>query len=89
MFILKIYGILLRSDMYKLFDKGYLTITPRINIEVSRRIKDEFENGRYYYPLQGKGFHHLTINPLDHPLFEILIWYNEKIFKGGLWLIAE
>jgi putative restriction endonuclease len=80
-FILKIYGILLKSDMHKLFDKGYLTITPRLNIEVSGRLRDEFENGRYYYPSQGKEFHHLTTNPLDHPSFEILIWYNEKVFR--------
>lgn len=39
-------GILLRSDLHTLFDSGYLTITPNYHIEVSRRIRDEFENGR-------------------------------------------
>ncbi len=36
-------GVLLRSDIYKLFDRGYLTITPKLHIEVSHRIKDEKE----------------------------------------------
>jgi putative restriction endonuclease len=39
-------GLLLRSDIHKLFSKGYLTITNDYRIEVSNRIKQEFENGR-------------------------------------------
>ena len=41
-------GLLIRSDIHKLFDKGYVTITPDYTIEVSKRIKEEYENGREY-----------------------------------------
>ena len=36
------------SDLHTLVDRGYVTITPDYRLEVSRRIRDEFENGRDY-----------------------------------------
>lgn len=75
-------GLLLRSDVHRLFDKGYITVTPELRIEVSRRLREEFENGRYYYPFHGNRLHHLPLEPADHPSKELLIWHNEKIFKG-------
>ena len=36
------------------FDRGYVTVTPELRFEVSRRIKEEFENGRDYYALHGR-----------------------------------
>jgi putative restriction endonuclease len=74
-------GMLLRSDMHKLFDKGYLTITPKLHIEVSRRIKDEFDNGEYYFTFHGQMVHHPK-KFKDRPSGEFLIWHNENIFKG-------
>jgi predicted restriction endonuclease len=63
-------GILFRADMHKLFDAGYVTVTPDRHFEVSRRIKEEFENGRDYYRLDGNeiGFpqnpgHHTQLKP--------------------------
>ncbi len=47
-------GVLLRRDIHSLFDAGYVTITPDLHFEVSRRIKEEFENGRQYYELHGR-----------------------------------
>jgi putative restriction endonuclease len=48
-------GLLLRSDLHKLFDAGYITVEPsERRILVSKRIKEEFENGREYYQLHGK-----------------------------------
>ena len=42
-------GLLLRSDLHTLFDLGYMTVTPDdLRVRVSRRIHDEFENGREY-----------------------------------------
>lgn len=38
-------GLLLRSDMHILFDKGYMTVSNN-HLEVSRRIREEYENGR-------------------------------------------
>ena len=47
-------GILFRRDIHSLFDAGYVTITKDYRFEVSKRIKEEFENGREYYALNGK-----------------------------------
>jgi putative restriction endonuclease len=48
-------GILLRSELHKLFDLGYITVNPdNRRAVVSNRIREEYENGRKYYALQGK-----------------------------------
>ena len=47
-------GLLLRSDLHTLFDRGYVTVTPTLEFRVSQRIKAEFENGRDYYALDGR-----------------------------------
>ncbi len=73
-------GVLLRSDMHKLFDRGYLTITPKLHIEISRRIKEEFDNGEYYFMFHGQQIN-LPRRPTDQPAAEFLNWHNEKVFK--------
>lgn len=74
-------GILFRRDLHALFDKGYLTITPTMHIEVSGRIKEEFENGRDYYRHHG-GAIRLPANPSDRPSPEFLEWHNINVYKG-------
>lgn len=60
-------GLLLRSDLHKLFDLGYIGVNPMtLRIEVSRRIREEFENGRDYYKLQGERLA-IPENPLAIP----------------------
>lgn len=47
-------GLLMRSDLHRLFDRGYISVDPSSRrLMVSKRIKDEFENGRDYYKLEG------------------------------------
>jgi putative restriction endonuclease len=47
-------GLLLRSDLHTLFDQGYITVdADQLKVVVSSRIREEFENGRDYYQLQG------------------------------------
>lgn len=75
-------GILLRSDLHKLFDKGYLTITTDYNIEVSRRLKEEFENGKIYYPYHGKQIKVIPETIEERPSKEYLIWHNNNRYNG-------
>src|SRR5271167_1536981 len=42
-------GLLLRSDLHKLFDLGYVTVTPALRLEVSSRLREEWHNGKEYY----------------------------------------
>ena len=74
-------GILLRQDFHTLFDEGYLTVTTEHKIEVSRRIKEEFENGHEYYSLSG---HQIALPEARQlrPAAEVLRWHNENIFRG-------
>jgi len=74
-------GLLLRSDFHRLFDRGYITVTPEYRIEVSRRLKEEFENGHSYYPFHGQALSHLPVYPGDHPQKELLGWHNDCVFK--------
>ena len=75
-------GLLLRSDMHKLFDGGYLTITTNNKVEVSSRIKEEFQNGREYYQYHGKDLLNMTASLNDRPRHEFIEWHNSKIYKG-------
>ena len=49
-------GILLRSDMHKLFDSGYLTITKDRKVEISSRIKEEYQNGKEYINIMERNY---------------------------------
>jgi putative restriction endonuclease len=72
-------GVLLRRDIHSLFDGGYVTITPKLTFEVSRRIKEEFENGRQYYDLHGRA----VTTPDDSrnlPDRGALTWHNENVY---------
>lgn len=73
-------GLLLRSDLHKLFDLGYLTITSDYSVEVSKRIKEEYENGREYYALQGKTLRNMPVNPAEYPSSDFIEWHNQNIY---------
>jgi len=74
-------GVLLRSDLHILFDRGYLTLTPEKIVEISPRIRDEFENGREYYALHGKTLTQPAL-PGQSISTHNLQWHNEHVFLG-------
>lgn len=74
-------GVLLRRDLHALFDQGYVTITPDLHVEVSRRIKEEFENGRDYYRHHG-GSIRLPTHASHRPSQEFLEWHNVNVYRG-------
>jgi putative restriction endonuclease len=71
-------GILLRSDIHLLFDKHYVTVNQDLRFEVSRRIREEFENGRDYYKLHGTRLI-MPEDPRDRPDKQQLLWHNDKL----------
>lgn len=74
-------GILMRRDIHSLFDQGYVTITPEHRFEVSRRIREEFDNGRHYYELHGSEIT-LPTSANQRPDVDALRWHNETRFLG-------
>ena len=74
-------GLLLRADIHRLFDQGYLTVTEDLRVEVSARLREDYENGRSYYPFHGQQ----VLAPrrsVDRPSAEFLRWHNETRYKG-------
>jgi putative restriction endonuclease len=74
-------GLLLRRDIHSLFDAGYVTITPDLSFEVSRRIREEFDNGKHYYALHGQRIS-IPQKASERPDPSALVWHNEHCFKG-------
>jgi putative restriction endonuclease len=74
-------GILLRADLHRLFDKGYLTVSPDHRLEVSARLRTDYSNGRSYYPLSGQTLR-LPATAEDRPAAEFLTWHNENVYRG-------
>jgi len=74
-------GILLRQDLHTLVDRGYMTVTPSHQIEVSSRIDEEFHNGKEYYRLHGETMR-LPQYGDRRPSSEFLRWHNENVYRG-------
>jgi putative restriction endonuclease len=73
-------GILLRADLHRLFDQGYITVTPvEHRLEVSRRLREDYSNGRSYYPLHGSAVRVPNSNA-ERPGAEYLRWHNENVY---------
>jgi putative restriction endonuclease len=75
-------GLLLRSDLHILFDRGFITVTPELQVEVSPRIKEKYLNGRDYYKHHGQRLVQLPEFSVDKPNHEYLRWHNESVFLG-------
>lgn len=72
-------GLLLRSEVHRLFDAGYVTVTPEHRVEVSRRLETEFNNGAEYLAMHRRE----TWSPRDGgagPERAFLEWHNENRF---------
>jgi putative restriction endonuclease len=55
-------------------------VTPDYRFEVSRRIREEFENGRDYYAFHGRPIQ-LPAVDARHPDPDLLRWHNEHVFR--------
>ena len=74
-------GLLLRSDIHRLFDKGYVTVTPDYRFLVSRRLKTDFDNGRTYFPYDKRSIS-VPRDLADRPDPELLQWHSSERFLG-------
>jgi putative restriction endonuclease len=74
-------GLLLRRDLHRLFDRGYVTVTPDYVFRVGDRLRDEFKNGRSYYDLNGRPIV-LPVRELSRPKKALLDWHGNEVFRG-------
>jgi putative restriction endonuclease len=74
-------GLLLRTDIHRLFDLGYVTVTERRQFAVSERLKADFDNGVHYYAMQGRELA-LPAPGYALPTEEALRWHRENRYLG-------
>jgi putative restriction endonuclease len=74
-------GLLLRSDIHILFDKGYVTIDEEHRFLVSTKLNEEWSNGKLYYGMDKKPIL-LPRDMLDRPSRLHLEWHRDMVFKG-------
>ncbi len=73
-------GLLLRSDLHRLFDLGYVSVRPDFRFSVSRAIKADFANGRDYYALDNQEIR-LPEDAKKAPAREFLEWHYGELFR--------
>jgi HNH endonuclease len=74
-------GLLLRSDVHKLFDAGYVTITPDYKFRASRKLKADFDNGEEYFQFQDSPIWVPKTSDC-RPNREFLEWHADTVFRG-------
>ena len=74
--------MLLQADLHRLFDVGYVTITPEHRLEVSSRLRTDYENGHSYYPFHGNQVRVPSVQA-HWPELDVLRWHNEHRFLAG------
>jgi putative restriction endonuclease len=74
-------GLLLRSDLHRLYDRGYVTVTPEYMFRVGGRLREEFKNGRTYYGLNNQTIE-IPAKEVWRPNRELLEWHVQTVFKG-------
>jgi putative restriction endonuclease len=75
-------GMLLRSDVHTLFDRGYVGVDPRYRLLVSPRLREDFGNGDQFYARAGRVID-LPERSADRPEREFLEWHLSEVFKAS------
>ena len=75
-------GLLLRSDFHTLFDDGYVTVNKDYVIEVSKKLNQDYGNGKDYYQYHGSQLRNLPTRVSELPSKEYIEWHNEHCYRG-------
>ncbi len=73
-------GILMRSDIHRLYDRGLVTVSPDLTFRVSRSIERDYSNGLIYYALDGNAIR-VPSDERSRPDLESLAWHEETVFR--------
>jgi putative restriction endonuclease len=75
-------GMLLRSDVHRMFDDGYLAVDPAHRLVVSPRLRADFGNGEEFYTRAGNVID-LPDRRADRPNREFLEWHLDTVYKAS------
>jgi putative restriction endonuclease len=75
-------GLLLRSDVHTLFDRGYLGVDGKYRLHVSSRLRSEFANGEEFYVRANE---QITIpdRPVERPARDAVEWHMDTVFLAS------
>jgi len=73
-------GLLLRSDIHTLFDRGYIGVDPKRRLRVSPRLRSDFGNGEEFYSKEGEPLAVMPTRAADRPCAEFLEWQMDSVF---------
>jgi putative restriction endonuclease len=76
-------GLLLRSDIHTLFDRGYLGVDPALRLHVSPRLRRDFGNGDEFYSRAGESLVSLPSRRVDRPDRDALEWHMDTLFMSA------
>lgn len=74
-------GLLLRSDIHTLFDRGYVGVDTRNRLRVSPALRAQFGNGDWFYAREGTEIA-VPTRRADRPSKEFLEWHNDVVFQA-------
>jgi putative restriction endonuclease len=75
-------GLLLRSDVHTLYDRGYFGVDPKHRLLVSPALREEFGNGEQLYARAGEPVA-VPDRRADRPSREFLEWHLDEVFKAS------
>lgn len=75
-------GLLLRSDVHTLYDRGYLGVDGKHRLLVSPRLRHEFGNGELFYAMSGQSIA-LPERRRDRPNRDFLEWHLGEVFLAS------
>lgn len=75
-------GLLLRSDVHRLFDLGYMSVSPSLETRISPRLHKEFPDSGEYTALEGKPVS-VPGQRANRPSRDALGWHLREVFKAG------
>jgi putative restriction endonuclease len=74
-------GLLFRSDIHTLFDRGYVTVTRDLRFKVSHRLRADWANGAVYYRLADAPIRAPQQSAI-RPDAAALEWHRDTVFLG-------
>ena len=77
-------GLLLRTDVHRLYDGGYLSVDPDLRLRVSPQLRQHGWNGVEFYDRETAGFQIVEPTAADlKPDREALAWHFETRFRAA------
>jgi putative restriction endonuclease len=76
-------GLLLTKEFHTLFDLGYVTVTPEFVVRVSPSLSRDWQNGKRYYPYDGRALATVPAKHALRPSAEALAWHNARVFRNA------